>query len=165
MSSPTNNPGEVVMLSPSNAYPALQDDVQALSPSLLLELFGQTPIAFHPIYVDVTGSLTAALWLAYAAYHVAESGTDPEGWFQKSQEEWALETRLTRREQESARARLRELGLLQERRGLNQPLSYRLVTARLVELLEAACSQQREHTAARTKSAAEPSGSNGSPRR
>lgn len=148
------------MLSQSNAYPAPPDDVQALSPNLLLELFGQTPIAFHPIYVDITGSLTAALWLAYAAYHVSEYGTDPEGWFQKTQEAWTVETRLTRREQESARARLRELGLIQERRGLNQPMSYRLVTARLVALLEAACHSPATHA----EPAAEPSG-NGSPRR
>lgn len=152
------------MLSQSSAYPDIQDDVQGLSPSLLLELFGQTPIAFHPIYVDITGSLTAALWLAYAAYHVSESGTDAEGWFHKTQEAWTLETRLTRREQEGARARLRELGLLEERRGLNQPMAYRLVTERLVALLEAACSQQRSQGTANVEQAAEPSG-NGSPRR
>lgn len=153
------------MHSPNSAYSALQDDAQGLSPSLLLELFGQTPIAFHPIYVDITGTLTSALWLAYAAYHVAERGTDADGYFIKSQEDWARETRLTRREQESARARLRELGLLQERRGLNQPLAYRLVTARLVALLEAHCNAQQSLTVdAGELTAADPS-SHGSPRR
>ena len=48
--------------------PSVDDDFsareQGVNPTLLLELFGQTPIVFNRIYIDVTGSVSAALWLA-----------------------------------------------------------------------------------------------------
>lgn len=110
---------------------------QGVNPTLLLELFGQTPIVFHRLYIDVTGSVTAALWLAYAIYHVSERGADAEGWFVKSQQEWLLETGLSRREQETARNRLRALNLLEERRAPNAPLAYRIVLPQLHAAMEA----------------------------
>jgi hypothetical protein len=131
-----------------NAYTAMDDDIpsveddfrareQGVNPTLLLELFGQTPIVFHRLYIDVTGSVTAALWLAYAIYHISEQGADREGWFVKSQQEWLLETGLSRREQETARTRLRALNLLEERRAPNAPLAYRIVLPQLHAAMEA----------------------------
>lgn len=121
--------------------PSVEDDFAArghgVDPTLLLELFGQTPIVFNRIYIDVNGSVTAALWLAYAIYHVSEQGADPAGWFVKSQQEWLLDTGLSRREQESARTRLRALNLLQEQRTPNAPLAYRIIFQQLHVSMEA----------------------------
>lgn len=119
---------------PDLAAPA--DDVPGVPPALLLELFGQTPIVFHRLYIDITGSVGAALWLAYAVYHVSERGTDANGWFVKSQTEWQLDTGLSRREQESARFRLRLLGILEEARQPNAPLAFRLCMERLYGLMQ-----------------------------
>ena len=103
---------------------------------MLLELFGQAPIVFNRIYVDIAGSVTAALWLAYAVYHVCERESAPGNWFRKSQHDWLRETGLSRREQESARKQLRLLGVLEEQRHPNTPLAYRIVLSQLYALME-----------------------------
>ncbi len=112
------------------------DDGRRIDPGLLLELFGQTPIVFNRIYLDITGSVTAALWLAYAVYHVCERQRRPGDWFVRSQAEWFRETGLTRREQENARKRLRFLGILVEERRPNAPLAYRMDIQRLYALMD-----------------------------
>lgn len=118
-----------------------------IDPALLLDIFGQQPISFHPCYVAITGSVTAALWLSYAIYHLHEQEDDNDGWFSKSQQSWEEETGLSRREQESARKRLIELGLLEERRpGLKQPLQFRISHARLVGMLQALATANWAHT-------------------
>lgn len=112
------------------------DPERGIDPGLLLELFGQAPIVFNRIYVDIAGSVTAALWLAYAVYHVCERESAPGNWFRKSQHDWLRETGLSRREQESARKQLRLLGVLEEQRHPNTPLAYRIVLSRLYALME-----------------------------
>ena len=109
----------------------------AVDPALLLEILGQAPIVFHRIFVDITGSVTAALWLSYALYALEERRAGDDGWFSKSQDEWQRDTGLTRREQETARKRLRALELLEERRGMNLPLTFRVDCLRLLALIEA----------------------------
>jgi hypothetical protein len=91
--------------------------------ALMLEVFRE-PITFHPTYVEITGSVTAALFLSYACYsfdrmlndQMISDLPDFDGWLHKSQEDWTRDTGLSRRELESARRRLREMGLLQEKR-------------------------------------------------
>lgn len=112
------------------------NDGRRIDPGLLLELFGQTPIVFNRIYLDITGSVTAALWLAYAVYHVCERQRRPGDWFVRSQAEWFRETGLARREQENARKRLRYLGILVEERRPNAPLAYRMDMERLYALMD-----------------------------
>lgn len=112
------------------------NDGRRIDPGLLLELFGQTPIVFNRIYLDITGSVTAALWLAYAVYHVCERQRRPGDWFVRSQAEWFRETGLARREQENARKRLRYLGILVEERRPNAPLAYRMDIQRLYALMD-----------------------------
>lgn len=114
----------------------MMESQHGIDPTLLLEVLGQIPIVFNRIYIDVTGSVTAALWLAYAVYHLSERGCDNAGWFSKSQQEWELDTGLSRREQETARARLRALSLLEERRLPNQPLAYRIMLPALRSAME-----------------------------
>jgi len=83
--------------------------------AVLLDLYGQTPVAFHRVFVDLTASVTAALWLSHAVALVQQR-TGQEGVFLLSQEDCHQATGLSRREQENARARLREIGLLTEQR-------------------------------------------------
>ena len=113
------------------------DHAEWIEPALLLEILGQAPIVFHRVFVDITGSVTAALWLSYALYALDAAGVPDGGWFDKSQHDWQRDTGLTRREQESARRRLRALALIEERRGMNRPLAYRVDCARLLALIDA----------------------------
>lgn len=62
------------------------------------------PIAFHRAFVDLTGSITAALFLSQAIYWQHRSDG---GWWHKSRDEWQDETGMSRREQETARKKLR----------------------------------------------------------
>lgn len=67
------------------------------------------PIAFHRALVPVVGGVLPALMLSQAIYWTKRtSGADPDRWFWKTQQEWEKETGMGRREQETARARLRE---------------------------------------------------------
>ena len=75
------------------------------------------PIAFHRRLVDLTGSIKATLMLSQAIYWMRH-GKDirqHDGWFFKTMEQWRWETGLSRHEQVRARARLREIKVLQER--------------------------------------------------
>jgi hypothetical protein len=86
----------------------------------ILELLTR-PIAFHRIFARITGSVTAGLMLSQAWYWTRHT-EDPEGWFYKSIAEWEDETGLTRREQETARRRLRETGLWKEQLAGRPPI-------------------------------------------
>lgn len=102
---------------------------------LLRELLDR-PISFHRILAKVSGGATVGLFLSQAFYWSRRTD-NPEGWFWKTQEEWEEETSLTRREQETARARLKALGILQEKRaGVPAKLYFRLDLDRLFSLLQ-----------------------------
>ncbi|MGA7180675.1 MAG: hypothetical protein WBX11_13960 [Thiobacillaceae bacterium] len=106
--------------------------------ALMLEVFRE-PITFYPTYVEFTGSVTAALMLSYACYtsdRLNDEYPGFDGWFHKRQEDWSIETGLSRRELESSRQRLRELGLLEEKRvGAPPILLCRVDFTRLNELM------------------------------
>lgn len=93
--------------------------------SQVLALFDR-PIAFHPGFVALTGSVNAALMLSQAFYW-AKRTRHPDGWFYKSQEDWTKEIHLTRREQESARKLLRATGFWEEvRKGNPAKMHFRV---------------------------------------
>lgn len=99
----------------------------------LVKIFDR-PIAYHRVFVDLAGSVTAAVMLSQAFYW-AQRTDDPEGWFYKTQDEWQDETGLSRYEQEGARTRLRELGLWEEKKaGLPCKLFFRIVPEKFNEL-------------------------------
>jgi len=79
----------------------------------VLKLLGRY-VQFYPKLADITGSVNSALMLSQALYWT-EHSSDPDGWFYKSREEWYAETRLGRREQETARLKLRETGFWEEK--------------------------------------------------
>ena len=99
-----------------------------------LGLILDRPIAFHRVFVSLTGSITAAVMLSQALYwHTRSKG---EWW--KTQEEWFEECGLSRSELESARKKLISIGVLShERKGLPARSFYRVHVEKLAELLPA----------------------------
>jgi len=84
------------------------------------------PIAFHRVFVELTGSVAAALMLSQAVYW-SKRTSDAGGWFYKTRDDWEQETGLTRREQETARKALRKADVWDEKRvGVPAQLHYRL---------------------------------------
>ena len=97
-----------------------------LNPELLLQVL-DLPVSFHRCLVPITGSVTAALLLSQAICTAQEADPASEGWFRKSQDEWAEDTGLSRWEQETARRVLRDAGFMEERRfGMPAKLWYRV---------------------------------------
>ncbi len=100
----------------------------------LLQLLDR-PIAFHRCFVNLTGSVTAALMLSQALYWQQRAKSD-DGWWFKTRDDWTEETGMTRREQEGARKKLRTLGILQEDlRGVPATLWYKVDETRLLEAI------------------------------
>lgn len=92
------------------------------------------PIAFHRCFVSLTGSVNAALMLSQAMYW-QKRNEDGVWWFQ-TQEKWADETGLSRREQETARRALRNLPFWKEElRGLPGKLHFFLDLELLLEIV------------------------------
>jgi hypothetical protein len=90
-----------------------------------------SPIAFHRCLAELAGSVTSGLMLSQAVYWTGKT-KDPQGWFWKTQDEWFEETMLSRKEQESARRRLREIAFqgeslwCEQLRGVPAKLYYRV---------------------------------------
>lgn len=79
----------------------------------LIDAMNDKPIAFNRHYVSLGCGINGALMLSQMVYW-SKRTKDKNGYFYKTQEEWELETGLTRREQETARKKLRELGFVSE---------------------------------------------------
>ena len=92
------------------------------------------PIAYQRCLVPIAG-VTGAVLLSQAIYWQGRVAED--GWFYKTRDEWFEETGLTRYEQEGARKKLKEVGILEERLG-GQParLFYRVNTQVLASWLK-----------------------------
>lgn len=99
----------------------------------VLETLGGKIIAFNRLYVEMTGSITAALMFSQAVYWQRIKRGE---WWWKTQAEWFEECGLSRRELETARKVLVSIGLLEhERRGLPGRSFYRVNVSRLKDLL------------------------------
>jgi hypothetical protein len=107
--------------------------------AVVLELFGRAPVAFHRVFVDLAGSVTAALWLSHVIGLATQAGDDM---VQMSQEDCFEATGLSRREQETARARLRAAGLVAEERQ-GRLVGYRVDFQAIASRLLTCCSQRR----------------------
>ena len=94
-------------------------------PSHLKALLGRS-LTVYPVLAELTGSLAAGLLLSQALYWATRT-KDADGWFYKTQDDWAEETGLTRAEQNKARMKLRGLAFWQEQqRGVTATLHYRV---------------------------------------
>jgi hypothetical protein len=85
-------------------------DELANNPGMLLVAFRQ-PIAFNPVFVDLSGSLTAGLLLSVI---VDEPGS--EDWMRLDSQKIIQFTSMSPCELRGARQRLKDAGLIEERR-------------------------------------------------
>ena len=101
----------------------------------LLEAFDR-PIAYHKSFAQITGSVATGVMLSQLVYW-SKRTTDADGWFYKIQAEWQEETALTRTEQETARKKLKALGILEEKKvGIPCKLYFRVSTKELQNCLQ-----------------------------
>ena len=95
------------------------------------------PVAYYPSLACVVGGATHAIFLCQLIYWLGKEA-DPEGWIFKTAGEMEAETGLSRRERDSARRHLRNIGVLEETlRGVPPITHYRINTDRLEELWQA----------------------------
>lgn len=81
-------------------------------PRVLLLRAGHRVVAFNPLFAKITGCVKAGLFLSQAFYWQGVVGPDVP--FYKTSVEWEKETCLTKREQVTAREKLKSLGVLKE---------------------------------------------------
>lgn len=97
------------------------------------------PIAFHRAFVQLGIGITGALLLSQALYW-SKRTKDADRWFYKSIEEWGEETGMTRREIDTARSKLRKLGILVEKKqGVPCRIYYRIDEPNLLGCLGQTC--------------------------
>ncbi|MGD8109360.1 hypothetical protein [Vibrio sp. TRT 17S01] len=108
----------------------------------LVELLDR-PIAFHRPFVELGLGITGALFLSQALYWSRR--TNSSGYFYKTQEEWEAETGMTRREQETARKKLKSFGILEEKKqGVPCRVFYRINDQKLLSILSQKESENQE---------------------
>lgn len=108
----------------------------SISKEAVLNLLGDRPIAYHPILAKKLGGVEAAVFVSQLLYWTGRSKL-PNGWIFKSQAEFEEETGLTRRNQETARKKLKELGVLEEElKGIPAVLHFRLNLEKIAGLLD-----------------------------
>ncbi len=101
---------------------------------ILRTFLSDRPIAFHPTLARLFGGINEALLFQQLAYW-SNKGSDPD-WIYKTQKDLEEETTLTRTQQETARAKLRKLGVIEEqKRGLPAKLYFRIQWETVFELL------------------------------
>ncbi|MCG7222003.1 DNA-binding protein [Acinetobacter sp. AG3] len=79
----------------------------------LIEAMNDQPIAFNKHYVFIGCGINGALMLSQLVYWTART-KNSDGWIYKTQHDWTMETGLTRKEQENARKKLKDLSFLKE---------------------------------------------------
>lgn len=99
------------------------------------EFLESKPIAYYADFSTIVGSTTAGVLLSQLLYWT-DKGVIEGGWIYKTQSEWKLEIALSRREQETARKKLRDIGILQELLAGNPAkLYYKIDFDKLIDLL------------------------------
>ncbi len=103
------------------------------------------PIAYQRSFVRLGIGVAGAVFLSQMVYWINRA---EEGWFYKTQEEWTEETGLSRYEQEGARKKLRDLGILHEKKqGLPAKLFYSIDEDKLYQsVIRANKDAENSHT-------------------
>lgn len=113
----------------------MESEADAIEQKVILKKYDRS-ISFHREFVFLGAGVTGALLLSQAVFW---SGKAKKGWFWKSVKEWTDETGLTRHEQETARQKLRNLGVLEEmKRGVPCRSWFRVNAKVLDQLVEKA---------------------------
>ncbi|MDS7927624.1 DNA-binding protein [Acinetobacter sp. V115_6] len=101
----------------------------------LIEAMNEQPIAFNKHYVFLGCGINGALMLSQLVYWTSRT-KDSEGWIFKTHHEWTQETGLTRREQDTARATLKSLQFISEKKmGVPRRVYFRVERENLYQAL------------------------------
>lgn len=101
----------------------------------LIEAMNDQPIAFNKHYVFIGCGINGALMLSQLVYWTSRT-KDNDGWIFKTHHEWTMETGLTRREQDTARKTLKDLGFLSEKKvGVPRRVFFRVERENLYKAL------------------------------
>ena len=101
----------------------------------LIEAMNEQPIAFNKHYVFLGCGINGALMLSQLVYWTSRT-KDSEGWIFKTHHEWTQETGLTRRERDTARATLKSLKFISEKKmGVPRRVYYRVERENLYQAL------------------------------
>lgn len=115
------------------------------------ELQARGYVQFHPLLAATVGGFKPALMLGHALYwtrHWLTQHPERDNWFWKTATEWRDAVGLSQREQESARANLREANVWSEHvAGAPARLFYRVELGQLTARLQAHVTQQPSLTA------------------
>jgi hypothetical protein len=100
-------------------------------------LGGENVVALRPSFARAFGGVTVGVLLSqFWFYSRMDTAKARDGWFYASQEQLEEETGMTRPEQETARRKLRDAGILSEvKQGIPARLYFRLDKERMVVLL------------------------------
>lgn len=122
----------------------------SISKNALLDLLGSAT-AYYPAFSKVLGDPCAGIFVSRIFYWT-NKGKDPDGWIRKTQEEIEGETGLTLRNQQTARRKAREMGVLEEAlKGVPAKMHYRVNLDKLAELLNEGYRKQWRPTEAATQ--------------
>lgn len=123
--------GGASLLSDAAHYSSAANETERL----ILLLSGPT-IAFRREFVKPAGGMGEALFLSQAIYWTRKLPKGNDGWFWKTQEQWAEELGATRYEQETIRKNLRKRGILLEKKsGIPSKLFFKVDLAALAKSL------------------------------
>ncbi len=104
--------------------------------SNLMEVLDR-PIAFQRVFVDVGGSILAALFLSQSVYWQKRCPPNRGGWWWKSIDDWEKETGLNYNEQRKARKSLVNIGVLEEeKKGVPCRTWYRVNLEKLESIIQ-----------------------------
>lgn len=91
----------------------------------ILRALERKTIAYRVDFARIGGGPMAGLFLSQLFYW-SDKCSDPDGWVYKTQKEWETELAMSRRNQETARKKLVDAGLIQEKlQGVPARLHYR----------------------------------------
>lgn len=101
----------------------------------LIEAMNEQPIAFNKHYVFLGCGINGALMLSQLVYWTSRT-KDTDGWIFKTHHDWTIETGMTRREQETARKTLKDLGFISEKKmGVPRRVFFRVERENLYQAL------------------------------
>lgn len=101
----------------------------------LIEAMNEQPIAFNKHYVFLGCGINGALMLSQLVYWTSRT-KDSDEWIFKTHHDWTVETGMTRREQETARKTLKDLGFISEKKmGVPRRVFFRVERENLYQAL------------------------------
>lgn len=108
--------------------------IASISKNALVALLGSAT-AYYPSFSKVLGDACAGIFVSRIFYWTNKGG-DPDGWIHKTQEQIEEETGLTLRNQQTARRKAREMGVMEETlKGVPAKMHYRVNLDKLSALL------------------------------